>query len=274
MASSLLILTDFLQASHGALRYAVTLAQALSVRLVLLHVRRDSLLDPALFTSQASSLNEEVAAVALNRLAGNLLVPVATEVAHGRVDFAVAEAISRHHPTLVVLGRSDAASTPDELVEATALDILRTVPYPLLAVPRAVHATHPPRRIWLAADGEEFSLGQHAGAVRHLLSCLDAELTVLHITHQQRAEACTAQALDSVQRTGLTADLAQPVRTCTVVAEEAAPAILQAAHPGKADLLVLIVRPRSFLSRFFHHSVTAQVLLHSDVPVLLLPAAE
>ena len=39
-------------------------------------------------------------------------------------------------------------------------------------------------------------------------------------------------------------------------------------------LTALIARPRSFLSRLFHRSVTAQVLLHSAIPVLVLPAME
>ncbi|MBC8082591.1 MAG: universal stress protein, partial [Hymenobacter sp.] len=44
MAPSLLVLTDFFQAANGALDYAANLAPALGARLVLLHVRRDSVL--------------------------------------------------------------------------------------------------------------------------------------------------------------------------------------------------------------------------------------
>ncbi|NVO86217.1 universal stress protein [Hymenobacter terrestris] len=48
--------------------------------------------------------------------------------------------------------------------------------------------------------------------------------------------------------------------------------ILRALAESQADLLLLIARPRSFLGRLFHHSVTAQVLHGCAVPVLLLPA--
>jgi nucleotide-binding universal stress UspA family protein len=37
-------------------------------------------------------------------------------------------------------------------------------------------------------------------------------------------------------------------------------------------MVVLIARPRSLLCDLFHGSVTAHVLLHSPVPVLVLPA--
>ena len=42
----LLVLTDFFQAAEKALDYATNLAAPLGAQLVLLHVRRDSLLDP------------------------------------------------------------------------------------------------------------------------------------------------------------------------------------------------------------------------------------
>ena len=274
MVPSLLILTDFFQAANRALDYATNLALPLGARLVLLHVRRDSIIDPELFTGKLSNLDSEAISMALNSIASELPVPVVAEVGHGRVAYAVADAVSRHHPTLVVLGRPDTEDTPDELVSTTALDILRTAPYPMLVVPHNVQTTKPPRRVLLAVDDEPFSLGRHAGAMRHLLDALHAELTVLHVTENANADENAAAVLAMVQRTGLTVDLAQPIRTLGVVASAPAEGILQVTRPEDVDLVVLIARPRSFLGELFHHSVTAQVLLHSVVPVLLLPAEE
>ena len=274
MVPSLLILTDFFQAANRALDYATNLAVPLGARLVLLHVRRDSITDPDLLTGTLSNLNQSAIELALNRITTNLPVPVVAEVGHGRVADAVADAMRRHHPTLVLLGRPATEETPDELVSTTALDILRTAPYPMLVVPHNVHATKPPRRILLAVDGEEFSLDKHAGTMRHLLDALHAELTVLHVTENADADENGANALALVQRTGLTADLAQPVRTLSISAPAPAEGILRAARPADFDMVVLIARPRSFLGELFHHSVTAQVMLHSVVPVLVLPADE
>ena len=274
MTPSLLILTDFFRAATRALDYATNLARPLGARLVLLHVRRDSVLDPELFTGKLSNLDSEAIDMALNSMASNLSVPVVAEVGHGRVAEAVADAVRRHHPALVVLGRPDTDATPDELVSTTALDLLRTAPYPMLVVPHHVQATQPPRRVLLAADGEAFSLGPHAGTARHLLDALKAELTVLHVEEYAGPTAATAEALAAVEATGLTLGLPQPVRTRSVLAPQPAAAILKVARPEDYDMVVLIARPRSFLGELFHHSVTAQVLLHSAVPVLVLPAAE
>jgi nucleotide-binding universal stress UspA family protein len=271
MAASLLILTDFFQAANHALDYATNLAAPLNARLVLLHVRRDSVLDPDLFTGQLTNLNKQAVDLALNSVAHNLPVPVVAEVGHGRVAYAVADAVSRHHPLLLVLGRPDHHGTPDELVQTTSLDLLQTAPFPMLVVPHGIAATAPPRRVLLAVDGEPFSLGEHAGPVRHLLAALGAEITVLHVLPDTTPAELAPLVVDSVVRTGLIVEV-PPVRTRTVVDASAARGVLSVAKPADYDLVIVIAREHSFLSGLFHHSVTQQVVLDSPIPVLILPA--
>lgn len=270
MTPSLLVLTDFFQAANRALDYATNLAPALGARLVLLHVRRDSLLDPEMFTGELSNLSKAAITLALSRVAGNLAVPVVAEVGHGRVAYAVLDAVARHHPALIVVGRPDYSHTPEELVHTTSLDILRTAPHPMLVVPHTVATIQPPRRILLAVDGEEFTLGEYAGAARHLLTTLGAELTVLHVAPNEATDDTAA--LDSVLRTGLTVDLSAPVRTRVVAADNPTEGILAAANPDEFDAVMVVARQRSLLGQLFHRSVTAQVMLHSPLPVLVVPA--
>ena len=272
MTPSLLILTDFFQAANEALAYATNLAKPLGARLVLLHVRRDSLLDPEMFTGQLSDLSKQATELALSQVAHNLAVPVVAEIGHGRVAFAVADSVSRHHPLLVVLGRPDYSATPDELVRTTALDILRTAPYPMLIVPHRLASSALPRRVLLAVDGEDFTLGPHAEVMRHLLHTLGAELTVLHVTTTDADDKMPEdEVLAPVRRAGLGADLMAPLRFRCTAADGPASGILLAAEAGDIDLVVVLARPRSFWGQLFHRSVTAEVLLHSSVPVLVLP---
>jgi nucleotide-binding universal stress UspA family protein len=271
MAASLLILTDFFQAANHALDYATNLAAPLNARLVLLHVRRDSVLDPDMFTGQLTNLNKQAIDLALNSVAHNLPVPVVAEIGNGRVAYAVADAVSRHHPLLVVLGRPDQHGTPDELVQTTSLDILQTTPFPMLVVPHSIGSTAPPRRLLLAVDGNPFSLGEHAGPVRHLLATLGAEVTVLHVLPETVPTELAPLVVDSVVRTGLVGEV-PAIHTRTVIDNSPARGILSIAKPADYDLLVIIAREHSFLGGLFHHSVTQQVLLNSPIPVLVLPA--
>ena len=276
MAAPLLVLTDFFQPANRALNYAAILAAALGTRLVLLHVQRDSLLDPELLTDELVHRNTEAVNLAFSSLVRGLPVPAVAEIGHGRVADAVAAAVGRHHPALLVLGRPTTDDLPDELMTTTALELLRAAPCPMLVVPPTLRITpEAPKRVLLAVDGEDFSLGAYAAPMRQLLDKLTAELTVLHAEVQPgNTAATTAEALESVQRTGLTLNLAQPIRTRSIIAAHPAEGILNAATPAETDLVAVIARPRSFWSDLFHNSVTAQVLLHSAVPVLVLPAEE
>ena len=271
MPLSLIVLTDFFLAANRALDYATNLAGALGARLVLLHVRRDSVLDPEMFTGQLSNLSKEAIALALNSVSHNLAVPVVAEVGHGVVASAAADAASRHHPALIVLGRPDLSRTPDEAVHTTALDLLRLAPFPMLMVPHALANCAMPRRVLLAVDGEPFVLSQGGSAAQHLLQTLHARLTVLHIASDGADADHSAAALESVLESGLTADL-PPVKTLTLVRAHTAEGILAVAQAVEFDLLVLIARQHSFLGQLFHRSVTAHVLVHSAIPVLVLPA--
>jgi nucleotide-binding universal stress UspA family protein len=270
MAFSLLVPTDFLQPADCALAYADTLAAAMHAQLVLLHVRRDSVLDPERLTGRADVQRPEIIDLALASLARTLSVPVVAETAHGQVAAAVVASLSRHQPALAVLGHRNTDAMPDELVATVPLDILRTAPQPMLIVPVGTPAATVPRRVLLAVDDEHFSLGSHMGLVHHFLAALQAQLTLLHVAPHQSAVA-DMSALEAVERTGLPLDL-PPIAFQHLTHASPAAGILQAVADGGFEMVALIARPRSFLGSLFHRSVTARVLLHSPVPVLVLPA--
>ena len=273
MALSLLVLTDFFQPADHALTYADALAGAISAELVLLHVRRDSVLDSEYLTGRVDALSQEAIDLALASLTRKLSAPVVAEVAHGQVANAVADILRRHQPALVVLGHRNTDAMPDELVSTAALDILRTAPQPMLVVPGRAAATVPQRVLW-ALDAKMFSLGAHAVLVRHLLDALHAKLTVLYVGSDEVSTAAgTDTAREALERTGLTLNLTTGTRTQGLVHATPAGGILQAVAGGGFDWVVLVAPPRSFLGDLFHRSVTAHVLLHSPIPVLVLPAA-
>ncbi|AMJ66017.1 universal stress protein [Hymenobacter sp. PAMC 26628] len=272
MALSLLVLTDFFQPADHALAYADALAGAIGAQLVLLHVRRDAVLDPEYLTGRVDNLSQEAIDLALASLTRDVTAPTVAEVGHGRVAEVVAAALARHQPALVVLGHRNTDGMADELVSTAALNILRTAPQPMLVVPVGAASTVP-RRLLLALDAEPFSLGGHTGLVRHLFDALPAELTVLHVgADRDEATTGTAAAVEAIERTGLVLDLSGGLPTRSLVHATPAGGILEVAATGEFDAVVLVARPRSFLGELFHRSVTAHVLLHSPIPVLVLPA--
>jgi nucleotide-binding universal stress UspA family protein len=273
MALSLLVLTDFYEPSNHALVYADRLAVAIGGRLVLLHVRHGFTPESEQLTGTLVGIDNEAIRLAFTGLERWLNAPAVAEIGYGPITEAVGRAIERYHPTLIVLSRNNAGYASDEVLTHLALALLHTISYPMLMVPDLPAPVPTPRRVLLAVDGEPFRLGAYAGEVRNLLDALPAAVTVLHVMPPGHVEDYPDQPLEWVRSTGLTSNLAPLTRYHGVSAPHPAEGILRVAATPDFDLVALVARPRSFLGHLFHRSVTAQVLLHSPVPVLVLPAS-
>lgn len=267
MTPTLLIVSDFIAGANPALDFATLLAQALGARLVLLHVQDVGASKAEQATTQLSVSSS--ATQALHALAQALPVPAVGEVEVGSMEDVLHTAISRHRPTLIVLSRPLGATTADVLVTTTALNVLRSHACGLVVVPAAPKAGLP-QRVLLAADGGKFALGTCVDSVRTLLVALHAQLIVGHVT-ESATQHTAPQALASVVRTGLTLNL-PAVTTTHVCHAEPTTGILQAVAEQRADMLAVVARPHTLLWSLFRQTVTAQLVLQSPVPVLVLPA--
>jgi nucleotide-binding universal stress UspA family protein len=171
---------------------------------------------------------------------------------------------------LVVLGKPDTDAAPDELVSSLSLNLLRAISVPLLVVPIAAAADDVPQKLLLAVDGQAFQLDAPiTEAAQQLLQGLSATPVVVQVAAPD-ADDDPAAAVATVASSGLAAGLPQ-VQTHRLRHSTIPGGIVQAAAETQADLLVLVARRRSFLGQLFNSSVSAQVILHSPIPVLLLP---
>ncbi|RSK33913.1 universal stress protein [Hymenobacter metallilatus] len=273
MAAPFLVLTDFTPAADQALRYAAALAAPVQAPLVLLHIRRETLLDPDAFNGSIRHLSEGEVAAALQERVQPLGVPVVVESAVEGVEAAVTDAVRRHAPSVLILGKPDTETTPDELVTSTSLKLLRATRTPLLVVPIGTQAVVPPHSITIAADNSSISLKTQSEGMRDLLMQLKPRLTVSHVAEPEDSDTCTA-ALDAVASSGLVTGIETRIHSHGVRHRRIPEGILQAAQETHADLLVLVARRRSFLGQLFNRSVTSQVVLHGHLPMLLLPALD
>jgi nucleotide-binding universal stress UspA family protein len=272
MLAPFLVLTDFTAPADNALQYAAALAQPLGTSLVLLHIRRESLLDPDAFTGKIRHLTEGEVATALDERTRDLAVPVIVESTADSIASAVEDAVRRHQPSLLFLGKPNTQTTPDELVSSTSLTLLRATRTPLLVVPADSPMAVPPQRISIAADQLPFTLKPQTEPIRDLLGQLKPTVTVMHVVEPEDRDDCTA-AHNAVVQSGLTMGTPQ-VSTHGIRSLRVFEGILQGATDTHADLLIVVARRRSFLGQLFNRSVTSQVVLHGRLPILLLPALE
>ncbi|AHJ97527.1 universal stress protein [Hymenobacter swuensis] len=275
MLPSIVVLTNLTPAAEQAARYAAVLGQPVHAQLRLLHLYHDPILDPELATittaqavrSQAETLSR------LEAMGRRLPAPSEALLSVQGAFEAVEDVARRYQPLLLAMGLSSEHDLFDNLLRNQALPVLRATHRPLLLVPEgAALLAAPPRRVAVAVDAEPFVPNPAARAVAPLLAAWPATYTVVHVATEHEQEAFPGQhALGNVHQSGLLPPATRP-ELCESRHLAPADGILQAVNDVQADLLVLITRPRSFLGRLFHHSVTAQVLRRSRVPVLLLPA--
>jgi len=274
----MLLLANLPEAAAHTARYAAALGRPLGLRLVLLHCYLYPVLsEPALLAAATEELDldEAETMTALRALARSL--PGSTEVmeASGIVLNDVAAAIRRYQPLLLAMGLGPDQGLLDELLRSQVLPVLRATGRPVLLVPAAASAAAPavPRRVLVAVDGEPFALAAASRNLTGLLGSWAAAYTVAHVDLSRELPGTAGQqALADVRASKLLAP-ATPLKLYEVADSTPAAGILQALADTRADMLVLLTRPRSFLGELFHRSVTAAVLRHTRVPVLLLPAA-
>ena len=273
MPTSILVLTDFTDAADQALAYADALAAPLGASLVLLHVRREPLLDVEAFNGHIQYMSEGEIAAALASRSAALASSVVVETVVESVSVAVQQATAKYKPLLVVLGKPDTTTSSDELIATTPRTILRATLVPLLLVPVGASVAVPPTRVTLAADGHAFHLHTEVlDAARKLLSALAPALTVTYVAKPEDSDNC-APSLAAVQESGLGTAVAT-THTHGVRNRHEAAGILQAATETRADLLVVVARRRSFWGQLFHRSISTQVVLQTSVPILLLSAKD
>lgn len=279
MNPSLLVLANLPDAARMA-HYAAALGRPLGLRLALPRCYfYPTLLEPELIGEVVAQLDRSEAETpaALRALASRLPVPAEVAEAGGLLEDDVAAAIRRYQPLLLAMSLGPEQGLLDELLRSQVLPVLRATGRPVLLVPAATPAVAVapvvPRRVLVAVDGESFGLAAASRNLGGLLGSWAAAYTVAHIDrHSALLGTSGQQALADVRASKLLPP-ATPLKLYEVADAAPAAGILQALADTRADMLVLIARPRSFWSELFHRSVTAAVLRHAWVPVLLLPAA-
>lgn len=273
MALSIIVFAGLYPPASRAIQYADLLAEAVGGRLVLLHVNRASLFGAGERAAQGHHQQELAGQTAttarLYQQAEGLRTTATVEVATDPLPAVAQDLARRYQPALFVLSQA-AAGHPAANLVAAAAELLRAGSYPLLVVAPAAPAAHPPRRILIAADREPFALAPEATALRALLARPGTEVIVAHVSGAAPNSEGGIQALRAVRASGLVDGLPLPeLRSYQYAHYDQG--VLAAAQDTQADLVVVLARQRSYAGELFGQSLTARLLAHCPVPVLVLP---
>jgi nucleotide-binding universal stress UspA family protein len=274
---NILFATDFSEAAALAIPYVRSIAEVFGANLVALHVR-----PPVVSTTYPPGTwaeDIEVAKEEDERERGELLkifagIPTTALIEEGDVQACLTAEIDKNCTDLVVIGTRGRGGLGKLLLGSVAEEVFRTVSCPVLTVGPHSHGPGGElRRILYATDLSSESQSAAAYAIS-LAQQFQSRLTLLHVVAEQ-PEDLVAPVNVKADLEDLLRELVPPDATARCKPEylvesgDPAQKILEIAHFGEEDLIVLGARPKKGIAAaHLPGAVAHKVVSQAECPVL------
>ncbi len=267
---NLLLATDGSEVSAGAVRAALHMASRCGSRLTVMHMAR-TLPDYAMFNPEGVRQTQEAGRAVLDeveRQAGTACVNCAPVLRHGEepVHEIVAQA-EESQADLVIMGRRGVHWLERLMLGEAAARVVGHVHCSVMVVPKESGMWE--KGILLAVDGSRFADAAAVAAAELARRC-GLPVTVLSVCANDDLKCDLVQAMadrvrDLLRQEGVAAD--------SVISEgHPARAIVEAAAKHDCDLIIVGSHGRSGLDRLLMGSVSQQVVIQANCPVLVTKA--
>lgn len=165
----------------------------------------------------------------------------------------------------IVMGTKGSSRFEAFLMGSTTISAVKFIQAALLLIPTEATISKP-NRIALAADYDHLKDGAHLRALIALVKDQDAQLDILHVGKEERANY--DEALEGFELHNLLQDVNH--RFYTEVHDSVPEGIERFVGREHIDVLAVVARNRSFWDRVFHRSVSQELSLKIDCPMLVL----
>ncbi|MEN0004043.1 MAG: universal stress protein [Bacteroidota bacterium] len=263
--NKLLFPTDFSEAAHHALAYTVAFAEAIPVKIKLMHVVSLSVDEAAKIHPQKieAAIEKRKEAAKERLLAIQATYPNASFEAP-RVDYGlfyaqeIADAAQSEGADLIAMGTKGITPMQQRLLGSTVTNTMMIAPCPVLAIPRTADFT----LIEKIAYGTDFRLeDEHAvNTLVKFSTPLNANIHFVHID----------QNADSTSIEDYHLDNKEPFSDFTVVnAQDISEGLTRFITQKNIQVLALFVPRRRLWERLFHSSVSKEMMKYAKIPLLV-----
>lgn len=267
---TILVTTDFSEASLNAALYATQLAKDLGATIHLLHVNSpvESFNQaPVVLKSERAinSAESQLEAVRSNmEVRSNGEVEIREELLVGEFFTEMFNYCEQIRPYLVIMGSQGSTTTERFLMGSNSVHAMRNLPWPLLTIPSGCNYT-PIRKIALASDFSN-TVSIPMDMIKAFRTDFNASLNVLHVGKNKEISPDVILKSDVMQEQ-LKASNAQYDFISQDDTEEG---ILNFTEANQIDILIVIPKQYGFLEQLFHKSLSKQLVLNSKIPVMAL----
>jgi nucleotide-binding universal stress UspA family protein len=268
--------TDFSEVADNAFTYALHVAERLEAEIFFLHVYNlaatEDLMAPTEFFEALMKEEHEQAQQALQRYEQRIqqeadkALAIHPVIRPGYAAEVIAEYCRQEAPDLVIMGTKGAHNRVDAFLGSVTTAVLDQVEVPVLAVPEG--ATYQQLdRIAYATSFEERDepASRHLGEISR---ALQAEVVCVHVRVEQDKvrQGQDLQGLAEMYRQ----DMGLPGMKLYLLKD--APVADGLAHfirDKEIDLLAVATHHRGFFERMVHRSLTRELALHQQTPLLV-----
>lgn len=266
--------TDFSANSLNAVDYAADMANMLGAHLTLFHVY--AIPTPA---TEMPIPNYDVEALAtaadteIQKLKDNLLsrlndrLIIYTETRPGYVITELETYADSVKPFAVVMGAESAGAFERFLFGGKTIEAVKDLAWPLIIVPPTARFTNI-RKVGLACDFREVVDSVRVQEIKELVKEFNAELHILHVSNKPQGKFSAETVEESALLQEMLGDLHPQYHF--LKAPEVEKGVTDFAEENKIDLLIVIPKRHSLISKIFQHSHTKQLVLHTHIPVMSL----
>lgn len=267
----ILVPVDYSPTAKRAAQMAASLAKELGAELFLFH----SFGLPVVGIAESIVIADDIKhneGKKLNRYLTELKSEYADVKIHGILEFGTAvdwiqRTVDDKKIDLIVMGTKGNTDSANAVLGSVASHVINTVKCPVLVIPKG-HRSYNISEVVFASD---FHFTNNvASYLSPLLTLVDVFQPYVHLVHfnAQRPSGSHIKNIEELKLTGLLKDSKHTFHYVEAVNTEEA--LFEFAEKHHCDLLVAVTRHYSMWERIFHRSLTKKLVLHSEIPVLIL----
>lgn len=266
---NILVPTDFSENANKALDVAMALAKRFKANLHIIHTYHTS--TP---TGHMVNINrvikedrEREMSIFLTKIKASAPEGVAIDgvCRHGYPVETIEKEIDRVSANLLVMGTLGASNVAKKVWGSTASNLVKINKIPVLAIPLQTHYKDLTNMV-LAVDALDLTVLNTLNPALTLVQSSKLSLQLLHVSNTAQDSDMDESINDYLKK------LTIPFSYHKIVSADVLEGILNFAHQKKGTVLCLVAHKRGWFENLFHSSVSQQVTLQSDLPVLIIPS--
>jgi nucleotide-binding universal stress UspA family protein len=264
---TILVPTDFSENADKALDFALALAHKFNAKLRLIHTYNTSA--PA---GHLGSINRVIkedrekemkAFLKATKESISFDLDIKGRCRKGYPIELIENEAERIDADLIVMGTLGASNLGKQMMGSTASKVIKNTQFPVLAIPRDTHYADI-NNIVVAVDALTMSVLNTLNPMINIAQKSKLNIELVHVSNQQVHTDIDPTIKEYLE------GLAVPFNYTKIQSDLIMEPILDFAHEKGNSVLCLVSRHRGWFENLFHSSVSQQVALKSDLPLLIL----